>query len=167
MEDILAPSILDRTGQTVCSARSCPHGHSALSRARRRHVDGCSIVLEELSGVRERPMIISMPTTARVQQRSDHRLRNLVQRTGDVTIATDLGVPRSTAPWVARPGTEGRGEPGRDGPDGRGTPARSLGAPTTREEAHRTPSAGTRSTSKLRIHVDARERLPDGRAKIR
>jgi len=42
-------------------------------------------------------MIISMPTTARPQQRYDHRLRNLVQRTGDVTVATDLGVPRSTA----------------------------------------------------------------------
>jgi len=26
-----------------------------------------------------------------------HRLRDLVQRTGDLTIATDLGVPRSTA----------------------------------------------------------------------
>jgi hypothetical protein len=56
-----------------------------------------SIVLEELSGVWERPMIISMPTTARPQQRYDHRLRHLVRRTGDVTIATDLGVPRSTA----------------------------------------------------------------------
>src|SRR5881392_656001 len=76
---------------------SCPHGHSALSRASRRHVGGRSIVLEELCGVRERPMIISMSTAARVQQRYDHRLRNLVQRTGDVTIATDLGVPRSTA----------------------------------------------------------------------
>src|SRR5215472_5806556 len=42
-------------------------------------------------------MIISMPTIARSQQRYDHRLRNLVQRTGDVTVATDLGVPRSTA----------------------------------------------------------------------
>jgi hypothetical protein len=42
-------------------------------------------------------MIISMPTMARLQQRYDHRLRNLVQRTGDVTVATDLGVPRSTA----------------------------------------------------------------------
>ena len=42
-------------------------------------------------------MIVSMPTTARPQQRVDHRLRNLVQRTGDVTVATDLGVPRSTA----------------------------------------------------------------------
>ena len=38
-----------------------------------------------------------MPTIARSQQRYDHRLRNLVQRTGDVTVATDLGVPRSTA----------------------------------------------------------------------
>src|SRR5215472_7726936 len=38
-----------------------------------------------------------MPTTARTQQQYDHRLRNLVQRTGDVTVATDLGVPRSTA----------------------------------------------------------------------
>ena len=42
------------------------------------------------------PMINPM-TTARTQQRYDHRLRELVQRTGDVTIATDLGVPRSTA----------------------------------------------------------------------
>src|SRR5215472_10688064 len=38
-----------------------------------------------------------MPTTARTQQQYDHRLRNPVQRTGDVTVATDLGVPRSTA----------------------------------------------------------------------
>lgn len=42
-------------------------------------------------------MIMSMLTTARPQQRDDHRLRHLVQRTGDVTIATHLGVPRSTA----------------------------------------------------------------------
>ena len=42
-------------------------------------------------------MIASMPTTGRPQQRYDHRLRNLVQRTGDVTVATDRGVPRSTA----------------------------------------------------------------------
>ena len=42
-------------------------------------------------------MIVSMTTTARPQQRYDHRLRHLVQRTGDVTVATDLGVPRSTA----------------------------------------------------------------------
>jgi hypothetical protein len=42
-------------------------------------------------------MIGSMATTARPQQRYDHRLRHLVHRTGDVTVATDLGVPRSTA----------------------------------------------------------------------
>src|SRR5215831_15540867 len=42
-------------------------------------------------------MIISMPNIARSQRRYDHRLRNLVQRTGDMTVATDLGVPRSTA----------------------------------------------------------------------
>ena len=48
-------------------------------------------------------MIISMPTTARPQQRYDHRLRNIVQRTEDLTIATDLGVPRSTARgWLGK-----------------------------------------------------------------
>ena len=38
-----------------------------------------------------------MGTTSRPQQRYDHRLRDLVRRTGDLTLATDLGVPRSTA----------------------------------------------------------------------
>src|SRR4029450_13222899 len=38
-----------------------------------------------------------MPSPPRPQQRYDHRLRDLVQRTGDPTIAVDLGVPRSTA----------------------------------------------------------------------
>jgi hypothetical protein len=42
-------------------------------------------------------MIIAMTTTGRDQRRYDHRLRDLVQRTRDVTIATNLGVPRSTA----------------------------------------------------------------------
>jgi putative transposase len=42
-------------------------------------------------------MIVPMPTTARPQRRYDHRLRHLVRRTGDVTVATDLGIPRSTA----------------------------------------------------------------------
>ena len=37
-----------------------------------------------------------MPTS-RPQQRYDHRLRDLVQRTGVLTIATKRGVPRSTA----------------------------------------------------------------------
>src|ERR1700738_3650044 len=42
-------------------------------------------------------MIMCRPSTTRPQQRYDHRLRELVQRTGDITVATDLGVPRSTA----------------------------------------------------------------------
>jgi hypothetical protein len=37
--------------------------------------------------VTEPAMIISMPTIARSQQRYDHRLRNLVQRTGDAVPA--------------------------------------------------------------------------------
>ena len=49
-----------------------------------------------LSAVIRRPMISPM-TTARPQHRYDHRLRELVQRTGDMSIAADLGVPRSTA----------------------------------------------------------------------
>jgi hypothetical protein len=52
--------------------------------------------MRRLSGVNERPMIIRM-TTSRRQQRYDHRLRDLVHSTGQATIATDLGVPRSTA----------------------------------------------------------------------
>src|ERR671934_1084861 len=47
-------------------------------------------------------MIVRMTTTSRPQRRYDHRLRNLVQRTGDLTIATNRGVPRSTARgWLA------------------------------------------------------------------
>jgi hypothetical protein len=43
-----------------------------------------------------------MKTAPRRQRRYDHRLRDLVRRTGDLTIATDLGVPRSTARgWLA------------------------------------------------------------------
>jgi hypothetical protein len=41
--------------------------------------------------------MIGRMTMGRPQKRYDHRLRELVQRTGDLTIATDLGVPRSTA----------------------------------------------------------------------
>jgi hypothetical protein len=37
-------------------------------------------------------------------QRYDHRLQSLVHRTGNVTVTTDLGVPRSTARggWARR-----------------------------------------------------------------
>src|SRR5260370_20904 len=48
-------------------------------------------------------MIIPMTTTGRPQQRYDHRLRDLVQGTGEVTIGTDLGIPRSTARgWLGK-----------------------------------------------------------------
>ncbi len=48
-------------------------------------------------------MVVAMTRTARPQQRYDHRLRDLVHRSGDVTLATDLGVPRSTARgWLRR-----------------------------------------------------------------
>jgi hypothetical protein len=53
-------------------------------------------VFENLSGVREPPMIVPMTTTGH-HQRYDHRLQDLAQRTGDVTIATDLGFPRYRA----------------------------------------------------------------------
>ena len=47
-------------------------------------------------------MILRMTTTSGPQRRYDDRLRDLVQRTGDLTVATDLGVPRSTARgWLA------------------------------------------------------------------
>ena len=42
-----------------------------------------------------------MPTGTRRQRHYDHRLRDLVFRIGDLSIATDLVVPRSTAAdWV-------------------------------------------------------------------
>ena len=48
-------------------------------------------------------MISPMTTTVRPQQRYDHRLRDLVRRTGDVTIATGLDVPCSTVRgWLRR-----------------------------------------------------------------
>jgi hypothetical protein len=46
-------------------------------------------------------MIISMPTTTRLQQHYDHRLRNLVQRTGDVTVAIRPRSPSLDGAWVA------------------------------------------------------------------
>ena len=37
----------------------------------------------------------------RRQRTYDHRLRELVRKTGDLTIATEIGVPRSTAAgWI-------------------------------------------------------------------
>jgi hypothetical protein len=61
--------------------------------------------------VSQRPMIIRMTTTSRPQQRHDHRLRDLVQRTGDLTIAR-ISVSRAQQRGVARRGAAGRGQSG-------------------------------------------------------
>jgi hypothetical protein len=55
------------------------------------------MVLEELSGASERPMMISMPTTARLQQHYDHRLRNLVVSEKSIALKT-----RGFRGWVRR-----------------------------------------------------------------
>ncbi len=48
-----------------------------------------------------------MIATTRIQRRYDHRLRQLVQTTGDVGLATRHGVPKSTARgWLIRTSTE-------------------------------------------------------------
>jgi len=124
------------------------------------------IVLQELSGAWERPMIISMPTTARPQQRYDHRLRNLVQRTGDVTVATDLGVPRSTA----------RGWLGKTPNVVVGLDVTDLTASELHQEVLELRRRVKKLTALLRLALAllrssgftlTHERLPDGRAKIR
>jgi hypothetical protein len=65
------------------------------SQRRPFHVTARNVVAR-LSGVNEPSMIILMTTSRRQQLRYDHRLRELVRATGNVTIATDLGLPRST-----------------------------------------------------------------------
>jgi hypothetical protein len=50
------------------------------------------LVPEELNGLSDRPDDHDPMTTTRSQRRYDHRLRDLVRRTADVTIATDLGI---------------------------------------------------------------------------
>ena len=111
-------------------------------------------------------MIIFMATTARPQQRYDHRLRSLVQRTGDVTVATDLGVPRSTARgWLGA------------------TPTlvlcldvANLTEPELRQEVLRLRRRVQKLTALLRLALALLRtsgfrltgaRLPDGRAKMR
>ena len=48
-----------------------------------------------------------MPTTTRIQRRYDHRLRDLVQTTGDLELAIGHGGPRSTARgWRAKTTTQ-------------------------------------------------------------
>jgi putative transposase len=116
-----------------------------------------------LSGVRERPMIIRM---ARLQQRYDHRLRDLVQRKRDATIATNLGVPRSTARgWLRK---APKGVVSLDVTD--------LKASELRQEVVKLRRRVKKLAALLRLALAllrssgftlTHERLPDGRAKIR
>ena len=107
-----------------------------------------------------------MSTTARRQRRDDHRLRHLVQRTGDVTVATDLGVPRSTARgWLGAPPTVVVGLDMAD-----------LTAPELRQEILKLRCRVHTLRALLRLTLALLRtsgfrltgaRLPDGRAKTR
>ena len=112
--------------------------------------------------------MISPVTTARPQHRYDHRFRELVQRTGDLTIATDRGVPRSTARgWLRTvPRSTARGWL-RTVPTvvvtlavadltEFGTAARGPETPTTRPETRRAAPARAGSAARLRLHVVGR-----------
>jgi transposase InsO family protein len=116
--------------------------------------------------MRERSMIMTMPTTARLQHRYDHRLRNLVQRTGSVTIATSLGVPRSTA----------RGWLGKAPKVVVSLDVTDLSAPALHQEVLELRRRVKKLTALLRLALVllrcsgfelSHERLPDGRTKIR
>src|SRR6516165_5943080 len=107
-----------------------------------------------------------MATPRRPQQRYDHRLRDLVQRTEDVTIATDLGVPRSTARgWLGQaPKVVVRLD------------VTDLRAPELQQEVLALRRRVKKLTALLRLALAllrtsgftvTHERLPDGRAKIR
>ena len=107
-----------------------------------------------------------MPTTARPQHRYDHRLRNLVQRTGNVAIASDLGVPRSTA----------RGWLGKAPKVVVSLDVTDLSAPALHQEVLELRRRLKKLTALLRLALGllrcsgfelTHERLPDGRAKIR
>jgi hypothetical protein len=107
-----------------------------------------------------------MMTTPRPQQRYDHRLRELVQRTGDVTVATGLGVPRSTA----------RGWLGAAPTVVVSLDVAALTEPELRQEILMLRRRVQKLAALLRLMLAllqasgftlSRERLPDGRAKRR
>src|SRR5262249_40320245 len=107
-----------------------------------------------------------MTTPRRPQQCYDHRLRDLVQRTEDVTIATDLGVPRSTARgWLGQaPKVVVRLD------------VTDLKASALQQDLLALQGRGRKPPALLRLarallrpsgFTLMHERLPDGRAKIR
>ena len=114
----------------------------------------------------ERRMMTRMTTTPRPQQRYDHRLQDLVHHTGDVTIATDLGVPRSTA----------RGWLGSAPTVVVSLDVANLSEPELRQEIVKLRRRVEKLAALLRLALAvlhgsgftlSRERLPEGRAKIR
>jgi hypothetical protein len=111
-------------------------------------------------------MIIPMTTTGRLQQRDDHRLRDLVHGTGNMTIAADLGVPRSTA----------RGWLGKAPKVVLRLDVTDLEKSELRQEVLELRRRVKKLTALLRLALAllrssrfslTHERLPDGRAKIR
>jgi hypothetical protein len=107
-----------------------------------------------------------MTTTGRHQPRYDHRLRDLVQRTGDVTLATNLGVPRSTARGWLRQASKGVVT----------LDVTNLKTPELQQEVLVLRRRVKKLTALLRLALALRrssgfplthERLPDGRAKTR
>ena len=83
--------ILDFSARVLASSRVTAQDASAVLSDLRR----CGVV--GVCGMnRDRDDCVMVATT-RIQQRYDHRLRDLVRSTGDVGHATRRGVPRSTA----------------------------------------------------------------------
>src|SRR5215472_19261972 len=122
-------------------------------------------------------MIVTMPTLARSQQCYDHRLRNLVQRTGDVRVVMELGVPRSTARgWlvetprvvVCLDATELTCPCRPHGPtqSGAGTSTGDAQATATRAETHGAAPARAGRAASVRVRL-TEARLPEGRDKLR
>jgi hypothetical protein len=104
----------EHSAERMKEGPSCLHRHFAPFGSSYRHYGGRSHVGGRPAcprGVerREGNGRCQFHADHRPQQRYDHRLRNLVQRTGDVTVATELGflARRRVAGW-ARPQKSGR-----------------------------------------------------------
>jgi transposase-like protein len=92
-----AASVIDGLGEIRAVHPNILHVAARVLALRGHLTGGGPRAMPSKGGRREQPAtIIPMTTTGRAQQ-YDHGLRDLVRRIGDVTIATDLGVSRSTA----------------------------------------------------------------------
>src|SRR4051812_46395850 len=91
-----------------------------------------------------------MPTTAAGSNADDHRLRYLVQRTGDVTAATGSAFPARRA-WLTGRDADGRGRSACGGPHRAGAPTGGPEAAATPPQAHGTAPAGARPVPNLGV----------------